>query len=118
MTLSRRILLAIGLTILLWGILSDPYAFRNSASDFSGPAPFWRTLLVLLDAALAVWFAWLAWSGLIRRAIIALCIEAVLNLSLVGLEVRRDGITRFTGGFAGVLFVNEYLVLIALRFVI
>lgn len=110
-----RLLSLVLLIPIFTGILLDPATFRLNASHAAPPAPWWQTLLALMDLALLAYLAAVLAERQYRRAIFILALETTFNLALSIGYVLRDGLERFSNNVGHSEYLVIYLVLLAFR---
>jgi hypothetical protein len=110
-----RLLLATAVVLLWASTLLDPYTWFRNASDFVLPAPVWQTFLGLVNAAFFPAVLILLWRQRCSGAMMVLLFEIAFNVTVNLIHLHRDGLQRFTHGFAGEQYLSAYLVLLLIR---
>lgn len=112
---ERRLLTAAALFTVLGSTLVDPYTWFGDASDFVMPAPTWQTALGLANAALLIGSLVLMWRKRYGKVLAVLVGEFSFNVALNLIYLDRDGLQRFSHGFAGEQYLSWYLLFLLLR---
>jgi hypothetical protein len=110
----RRTLMLVAVVLLIVFSFRDPYTFRWGGGDFVVPAPWWQTVLGLLDLVLltalsvAIWRSpSIAWALLLS--------ETCFTLALSVGYLLRDGLMRFSTGFSGLSYLFFFLAGLLIR---
>jgi hypothetical protein len=113
-SMLRRVSLAL-ITVVLIGLLLDPYTFHHDAGDAVMPAPVWQRVLGLVDLSLLAASLSMVWQKRYDGALALLGSETVWAIGSVLVLVNRDGMGRFIRGFGAEPYLTEYLAVMGLR---
>lgn len=112
---TRRRLLAVAALLLGASSILDPYTWFRDASDFVLPAPVWQTVLGLANTMIIIAAVVFLWRKRYGAACAGLVFEFTFNVAANLMYLHRDGLQRFSHGFAGEQYLSLYLVVLLLR---
>ncbi len=109
------ILLPIGVALVALSVVTDPYTFHFTGSDAFVAAPVWQSGLALLDIALLVSGAVLLLRDVKRVAFFVLLADLICAVTLNGILIHRDGVSRFIWGIGAERHVRDVALAFGLR---
>jgi hypothetical protein len=113
----KRVVPSIVIGVAALSVLIDPYTFYETASDDRIVAPWWQTAIAFTDLAVLAVAVVFVWRGAAYRGLLALGLEAVLNIGITAIQVGMHGVSRFLVGAGSQEYLSWYLAVVAVRVV-